>query len=39
MNVGQRLELVLLASTGVIHAIGEVADLQALAKLHAARVY
>jgi hypothetical protein len=30
VNVGERLELVLLASVGAVHAIGEVADLQAL---------
>jgi len=34
VNVGQRLELVLLASVGVVDAIGQVADLQTFAESH-----
>jgi len=35
VNVGERLELVLLASVGVVDVIGRVADLQTLAESHA----
>lgn len=35
VNVGERLEHVLLASARVVHAIGQVAGLEALAEPHA----